>query len=107
MRFSRLPVAEGAGQYQEIIARIPWVSDPDEGALRADGGEHKPPRGRKLSPITRRPAPFLLGTAVVAGSFAAIAVVGLVAGLVRGAPSPPASPGAAPMTQAPRRPVIQ
>ena len=100
MRFSRLPVAEGAGQYQEIIARIPWVSDPDEGAFRADGGEDKSPRGRKLSPSTRRPAPFLLGTTVVAGSFAAIAVVGLVAGLVRGAPSPPASPGAAPLTQA-------
>ena len=66
MRFSRLPVAEGAGQYQEIIARIPWVSDPDEGAFRADGGEDKSPRGRKLSPITRRPAPFLLGTTVVA-----------------------------------------
>ena len=37
MRFSRLPVAEAAQQYQEIIARIPWVSDPDEGAFRVRG----------------------------------------------------------------------
>jgi hypothetical protein len=108
MRYRRLPVADAAQHYQEIIARIPWVSDSDEGAPGTDDDKDKPPGGRKRSPITRRPAPFLLGTTVVAGSFAAIAVVGLVAGLVRGAPnapSLPASPGAAPLTQASGDPV--
>jgi hypothetical protein len=108
MRFSRLPVADAAQHYQEIIARIPWVSDSDEDAPGTDDDKDKPSGGRKRSPIRRRPAPFLLGTTVVAGSFAVIAVVGLVAGLVRGAPnapSPPASPGAAPLTQAAGDPV--
>jgi hypothetical protein len=99
MLFSRLPVAEGAQQYQEIVARIPWVCDTDDGP--SEGDEAEPRAGRKRSRIARRPAPYLLGTTIVAGSFAVVAVVGLVVGLVRGTPAVPAPSGsAAPLAQA-------
>ena len=48
VRFSRLPMAEAAQQYQEIIARVPWVSGP------------RGTTGRKRSRVTKRPAPYLL-----------------------------------------------
>jgi hypothetical protein len=91
VRFSRLPMAEAAQQYQEIIARVPWVSGPDTNP------------GHKRSRITKRPAPYLLGTTSIAASFAVVAVVGLVAGLVRGTPPAPTqavAQGAATETQA-------
>jgi hypothetical protein len=98
VRFSRLPVAAAAQQYQEIIARVPWVSGPGKGAPTAGG--------RRRPRITRRPAPYLLGTTLIAASFVVVAVVGLVAGLVRGAPSPPVTQTAAPLTQAPDEPSV-
>lgn len=99
MLFSRLPVAEASQQYQEIIARIPWVDAPDDGPSETEGNKAQL-RGRKRSRIARRPAVYLLGTTVVAGSFAVVAVVGLGVGLVRGTPVVPAPPVAAPLTQA-------
>jgi hypothetical protein len=96
VRFSRLPMADAAQQYQEIIARVPWVSGP--GATV----------GRRRARVTKRPAPYLLGTTLIAASFAVVAVVGLVAGLIRGTPPAPAQPvaqGAAPGTQTSENPV--
>jgi hypothetical protein len=102
--FSRLPVADAVQQYQEVIARVPWVPDPDGGTPGTTGDENEPQRGREWSRIVRRPALYLLGTTVIAASIAVMAVVGLVAGLIRGAPAvaiPTASPGGAPVTQTP------
>lgn len=104
MLFSRLPVADAAQQYQEVIARIPWVPDPDDGTPGTAGDEGGPPGRRDWSRIARRPATYLLGTTIIAASVAVIAVAGLVAGLVRGAPVvalPTAPPGAAPISELP------
>jgi hypothetical protein len=101
-------MADAAQQYQEIIARVPWVSNPDEEAPTTEGEDDRPTGGRQRSRTARGPVPYLLGTTVVAASLAVIAVVGLVAGSVRGTPtvpSPPVSPGAAPLTQAAAEPV--
>ena len=49
MLFSRLPVADAAQQYQEVIVRIPWVPDPDDGAPGATGDEDGPPDRRGWS----------------------------------------------------------
>ena len=103
VRFSRLPVADAAQQYQEIITRVPWVSevlDVPSGGSAADDDEESPDGSDRLRPTTR-PATYLIGTAVFAASFALVAVVGLVAGLVRAAPASAAPGTAAPATPPP------
>lgn len=85
LRFSRLAMSDAAQQYQEIVARVPWVSESDE--AEGDG----PATSR------RRPTRYLIGTVVFAGAFLLLAGFGLIAGLVRGGPVPlPQQPEAAP-----------
>jgi hypothetical protein len=97
LRFGRLTVADAAHQYQEIIARIPWISEVGDGA--AAGGDDAPaqtaPRRR-----TAWPGPYLLSTTAIAASLAAVAVVGLVSGLLRAGPE--TAPGAPTTADPPR-----
>jgi hypothetical protein len=101
LSFSGLSVADAAQQYQEIIARIPWISERGDGAVPTEeragdpASEEKTPRRPP-----RRPGPYLLSTTTITALLGAVAVVGLVSGLLSAGPDAPPAGSAGPSAPA-------
>jgi hypothetical protein len=103
LRFGRLGLGDGAQQYQEIIARIPWIS---EAGPSSPEDPERPAAADRVRGFVTRAGPYLVMTTAITAVIAVVAVAGMVVGLARSGSAPPlaaptAAPAASPAVPAP------